>query len=234
MEIVKKHIGSRTGLILYILVFAGALIMAFLSMIIEHDVFSRFLKGFSPLVVILLFGIVGYIILNYAGNKLGADFLKPVNGKGLLLAASFATFFGLIIIILDTTSPLPADINISFPESIFFYPAIGFLAEIVFHLLPIALLCFISGILERWFGLNLSTLIILGFSVVFEPMYQVTLLEGSVGLITVIGINILLLNVVQLWLFKNFGFFTMYLLRLFYYLIWHILWGAIRLDILYS
>jgi len=234
MEMVKPHRGSGIGLLLYTIVFAGAIIMAFLSMIIEQDVFSRFLRGFSPILAIFLFGILGYIILKYAGNVLDINLLKPVNGKGLLLAASIASFFGLVIIILDTKSPLPADINIAFPESVFFYPAIGFLAEVVFHLLPLAILCIISDIHERLFGLHINTLIIWGLSVVFEPMYQITLLEGSFGLITLIGIHILLLNVAQLWLFKNYGFFIMYLFRVFYYLIWHIAWGAIRLDILYS
>lgn len=218
---------------LYSLLFTGALIMAFLSQLIAPEVFARFLRGFSPLLALIIFGVLGYIILEYASKKLKTNFLMPVYGRGLLIAASFATIFGIIIIIIDTQSPFPADINISFPASIFFYPAIGFIAEIVFHLLPIAILCIISGMFDRLVGLKIRLPMILGITAIIEPIYQMRFLEVSDGLVALISIHILLLNVAQLWLLKNYGFFTMYVLRTFYYLIWHIIWGTLRLDILY-
>jgi hypothetical protein len=45
--------------------------------------------------------------------------------------------------------------------------------------------------------------------------------------------HILAINLAGLFLFRRFGFLPMYALRLFYYLIWHILWGYLRLSVLF-
>ena len=52
--------------------------------------------------------------------------------------SSLAALLGIVMILVDTKIIFSADMNVLFPESLLFYPAIGFLVEIVFHVLPLA------------------------------------------------------------------------------------------------
>jgi hypothetical protein len=47
------------------------------------------------------------------------------------------------------------------------------------------------------------------------------------------GLHVLAINVCQLAIFKRYDFMSMYALRLVYYGIWHIGWGAVRLELLF-
>jgi len=60
--------------------------------------------------------------------------------KGFLIATGLAALLGLGIIIVDLITIFPADTNRPFPDSLFFYPIFGFVVEVIFHLLPLALL----------------------------------------------------------------------------------------------
>jgi hypothetical protein len=41
------------------------------------------------------------------------------------------------------------------------------------------------------------------------------------------------INLVQLTLFRRYDFLTMYAFRLVYYLVWHVAWGHLRLQVLF-
>ena len=41
------------------------------------------------------------------------------------------------------------------------------------------------------------------------------------------------INVCQLYLFRRFGFVSMWTFRVVYYVIWHIMWGHVRLGVLF-
>jgi hypothetical protein len=47
-------------------------------------------------------------------------------------------------------------------------------------------------------------------------------------------LNVWVINMVQLALFKRYDFVSMYAFRLMYYLLWHIAWGHARLGLLFS
>ena len=46
-------------------------------------------------------------------------------------------------------------------------------------------------------------------------------------------LNILLINLFQLLIFKRYDFVSMFSFRLAYYAIWHIAWGYVRLNLLF-
>jgi hypothetical protein len=48
-----------------------------------------------------------------------------------------------------------------------------------------------------------------------------------------VGLHIFLIGLVQLLLFTRYDFITMYTFRLSYYAIWHILWGHLRLNLIF-
>jgi hypothetical protein len=70
-----------------------------------------------------------------------------------------------------------------------------------------------------------------------EPVYQGIHMAASgrfsLWAVLYVGFHIFIINVCQLSLFKRYDFITMYAFRLAYYLVWHIVWGYLRLDILF-
>jgi hypothetical protein len=46
-------------------------------------------------------------------------------------------------------------------------------------------------------------------------------------------IHVFAIAFLQLYVFRRFDFVSMYSFRLFYYAYWHILWGVIRLEVLF-
>ncbi len=151
-----------------------------------------------------------------------------------LAIAGIAVLFGFEVIVADVWfAEYPADINIPFPRSLLFYPTIGFIVEISFHLLPLA-----AGIfaLSRFTKLPKRKVVWVSIfaTSALEPLYQMWFSNHD-SLITLIytGIHVFLFSLVQLLVFKRFGFISMYGFRLVFYAIWHVAWGTLRLDLLF-
>ncbi|WP_159437141.1 hypothetical protein [Halanaerobium kushneri] len=133
-------------------------------------------------------------------------------------------------VLIDLFITFPKDINILFPESILFYPTIGVLAEIIFHLLPTTLLLFIFGFKIR----NHPMLIIIIIAAV-EPFFQVFIGTGSSNIVlrdVLVFLEVFIFSVIQMRVFFKYGFLAMYICRIGFYLTWHFLWGTIRLGII--
>jgi hypothetical protein len=61
--------------------------------------------------------------------------------RGVGVSAAIATLFGVWQICADLlVTRFPKDINVPSPQSWLFYPAIGYVVEVFFHALPLALL----------------------------------------------------------------------------------------------
>jgi hypothetical protein len=154
-----------------------------------------------------------------------------------LTAGLLAVPFGAAMILADTWILFPKDTNLLLPDSLAFYPAIGFLVEVLFHLLPLGLVLLLVHLIggdASQSGLVWWILVLLAL---LEPAYQIYFLTRSGVYQTLelvfIGTHIALFNLVQLTLFKRYDFLSMYSFRLSYYLLWHILWGQLRLGILF-
>jgi hypothetical protein len=48
-----------------------------------------------------------------------------------------------------------------------------------------------------------------------------------------VGVHIYVFNALQLYVFKRYDFLSMYAFRLVYYLHWHVVWGYMRLQLLF-
>ena len=68
-----------------------------------------------------------------------------------------------------------------------------------------------------------------------EPAFQIALSPPQTPLwvSAAVGLNVLVINLVQLAVFRRCGFAAMLAVRLAYYLLWHILWGELRLAVLF-
>jgi len=69
--------------------------------------------------------------------------------KGVSVAATLATFLAIPVILVDLTVGFPRDLNIPAPRSLLFYPAMAFVAEVVFHAIPLGLLLGALGMFHR-------------------------------------------------------------------------------------
>ncbi len=121
-----------------------------------------------------------------------------------------------------------ASINVPFPASLYFYPAGAIITEILYRLAPLPLfLWLISNVALRhhfqrqvfWALAVLASLI--------EPASQVVVFQGHAGVMLILGSAIFAINLLEVWLFRKYGFLAPLMLRLAYYLVWHIIGGAL-------
>lgn len=140
--------------------------------------------------------------------------------------AAIGAVFVVPAIAIDLALPFPDDLNAPFPVALAFYPAVGFVAEGIFHLLPLGVMAAAlgRGPLPPWAYLP---------AVLAEPAFQ----AAASGVLTpqgvLVALHVAVFGAVQLWIFRRHGFMAMYVLRIAFYLFWHIVWGAVRLALLF-
>jgi len=199
------------------------------------EAFTRFTGGFHPVLVIVAAVLLAVALLDWLDRN-GFKGVRPGLHKGHAYAAALATMLALIMVGVDAVSPYAADLNVPFPTSLLFYPTIGFVAEVAFHLVPLSVLILaLRPLNERYGQAEMTTVAILAAALV-EPLFQVGL-AGSAVLpgwqVAYMAVHIYVLNVLQLWVFRRYDFASMLLFRLVYYLIWHVVWGYLRLLFLF-
>lgn len=198
--------------------------------------FSRFLGATNPLAAAVFLVLLGAVLLSVL---LSHDWFV-IYGKGSLAALprlfGLAGLFGLEAILVDLKVVLPADLNVPFPESVMVYPVMGFGAEILLHVLPLALILIAvtafsrNGDLDRVIGVSIFAVALL------EPILQV--IAGfskpyPTWVYVWMGLHVFLVNLAQLIIFRRYDFVAMYSFRLAYYAIWHLAWGFVRLGVLF-
>jgi len=218
---------------LSVLVF-GFAVVVYIS---DRLVFQRFLGNANPLIAFPVVILLGFLFLSILLYKNWFFIYDPQNSQGILVAAGLASVFGVIIILVDTKAVFPPTMNVLFPKSVPFYPAIAFFAEILFHVLPVTvLLVTLTAIFKQadqqiliWISILLVSLL--------EPVYQacsmVSSNQYSTWVVVYTGVHIFLINLCQLLIFKRYDFVSMYTFRLVYYMFWHIGWGYLRLRLLF-
>lgn len=198
--------------------------------------FQRFLGRINPLIAILFIIFLGVVLLSFLLSQGWFAIYGKENVKGLLRCSCLATLFGLIAILVDyLTGVFPADLNILFPESLLFYPVMGFIVEILFHVLPITLILIILTLLSKKITNKIIWVSIFAVSLL-EPVFQTILGfsgEYHLGTVLYVGLYVFLINLSQLMIFKRYDFISMYSFRLVYYILWHIVWGYMRLKLLF-
>ena len=193
--------------------------------------FERFLGPLSPVLTVAAAGVVGMGALWFLeGRGFWQAALRSRAFRGLAIATVAVIPFAAVAIAVDVVVGFPQDINVGWPEAWLFYPAIAMVAETAFHLLPLAGLVWVTR--TRFVGRDLDRRtwgIIIPVALV-EPAAQVAL--GST-LPAFAMPHVFLIGVVQLILLRRYGYLSMIWFRVFYYLLWHVLWGEARLALLF-
>ncbi len=152
--------------------------------------------------------------------------------KKILLAATFA----LPSVGLDLLGTFARDINVPWPSSLFFYVIIAHVVETIFHLVPLALSYSIFGVFRPHMLPVHRLMYSLPLVASLEPVFQCIagIRDGSpLWSMSALFVALYLFNYYQLQLFIKHGFLAMFGSRISYYLLWHILWGELRLPILF-
>lgn len=236
-HIITKIKESVSNEKLQYLVFIGLSIgVTVLTLLMSHDYpYNKYFGKAHPLAVIIFTAILGIIFLTFLLIKTQLVIFKKRNFRELFLSGGLAAPFAIAIILVDLKVIFPHDLNVLFPQSLLFYPAMGYIVEILFHLLPLSVLVFFFGTFFK----KMSYKIMITASIItvslLEPVYQIISYIGQYPLWTVvyIGVHISLINLVQLLIFKRYDFISMYSFRLVYYILWHILWGYMRIKFLF-
>lgn len=222
-----KETKFNLPLLLFLLISIGTSVTCSL---IDPYFYSKILGDQNSIIIFITSGIAAYLSIIYI-NRYDLHFISNAFSKRkLLFYFSISILLGFMPVLIDTWHSFPKDINVLFPESVLFYPTIGVLAEILFHLLPATLLLVIFRSKIR----NHPWIIIVSVAAV-EPVFQVIFGIGPNGIElrdVLVFLEIFIFGIVQMHAFMKYGFFTMYICRIGFYLTWHFFWGTIRLGIM--
>jgi hypothetical protein len=233
--VTEFQLGRTWQYVVYFSLSLLSLVFVLILMPSSGPYFRRFFGALNPIIVVVAASVIGAAVL----WLLQARYQFVIVGSrvtlgGIALAAALATALAVAIVVADLIIHYPEDTNVPLPQALLFYPAVGFVAEIIFYVLPLGLLLLalnpLAGSLgnERvvWLGILLVAVI--------EPTFQVTFDgEAFTWGSAYTWIHVFAIAFLQLYVFRRFDFVSMFSLRLFYYAYWHILWGALRLRILF-
>ena len=117
-------------------------------------------------------------------------------------------------------------IHIEFPASVLIYTGGAVIVEVLYRLFPIPLLLWlISGLILKGRGQEVT------YWCLAVPLSSVEALGDlglrKYGLVTMASVfaQDYALNLVQAWVFRRAGFLASILVRVAFYLVWHVLWG---------
>lgn len=109
-----------------------------LGFLINRHLFQPYFADLYPLLVVLLLVLLEILLMIFLISRHSFAVVSSKTARDRLIGFVLATSFALIAIVVDVSVRFPADMNILFPESLLFYPVIGFCVEIVFHVLPLS------------------------------------------------------------------------------------------------
>lgn len=230
----KEVLELRRQYLAFVVVSITWLGLTMISLPSSSDHFRRFFGDTNPIFVVLAACVVGAAalgILSYRGFKILEG--RPTL-RGMALSVGLATILALAIVIADIVIRYPQNMNVPVPQALLFYPVVGFVAEIVFHVAPLAVLMFVfAPLLKRTGSAPFMWLCVL-FVATLEPSFQV-LFEGRPFSWAAIytWIHVFAISFLQLHVFRRHDFMSMFAFRLSYYAYWHILWGVLRLRLLF-
>jgi hypothetical protein len=129
--------------------------------------------------------------------------------------------------VIERKHGLPS-IHIDFPASLLIYPGGAVIVNAIYYLIPIPLLLWlISGLLLRGRHREPVYWTIAALAAAIEPLTQNLSYPGPTRVMLLLVVSDYAQNFAQVALFRRGGFFATVLLRVSFYLIWHVVWGVV-------
>jgi hypothetical protein len=238
MTSIRQHLSRERGQYLVLAALSiGAVGLSAILQASDPLLFRRFIGRTHPLIAVPLVSASGVVLLSLLLSRGWFAICRREHLGWLWRSAGLGALFGLVAVGLDLRVVFPADLNVAFPASLLFYPVIGFVAEVVFHLVPLAILRYALVPVAGTIGHRRTTVIAMAMVSLLEPVYQTIPMAASphypVWSVVFLWLHLLLFNLFQFVMFWRYDFLTMYAARLGYYLVWHVVWGQLRLQMLF-
>ena len=220
---------------IFIIISIGVIGVTALLVPTSKAFFQPFFGGMQPILAVVSAAIVGGVSLRLLRTFGGFEIFKGrMTLRGIAVSAGFATLLGIAIIIADILIRYGEDMNVPVPEALLFYPAMGFVAEMVFHIFPLALLLVVLAPLRSRYHPNRFAWAGIIVVAVLEPTFQIVFAGEPLSWADMYTwVHVFAIAFLQLYVFKRYDFVSMYSFRLVYYAYWHIVWGVIRLKVLF-
>ena len=201
----------------------------------SNTYFRSYFGNINPILGVVLAAAVGGGSLGLLRSYAKLEILRGRRTlRGIAVSAGIATLLAVSVIIADLFIRYPEDTNVPVPEALLFYPVMGFVAEMIFHVMPLALLLLVLSPFRKRLGTDNYIRIGIIIAAIAEPTFQVVLAGTAMSLALVYTwVHICVFAFPQLWVFRRYDFVAMYSFRLVYYAYWHIAWGVIRLEVLF-
>ena len=202
---------------------------------LDRQLFNRFLGRINPIlasVVIVLVG--GFLLLILVARGWFAIY-TPWSLERFLWPAGLVVLLAGLMSLVDARVVLSEDLNAPLPQSLLYYPVAGYAAELLFHVVPLFLLLTLLTSLSKSIHFEAVVWPCIIIVSLIEPVFQSRPLIGAypAWATAYVFLNVWVINVAGLTLFNRYDFVTMYAFRLMYYLLWHIVWGHVRLRLLF-
>ncbi len=190
--------------------------------------FEPYFGGFPPLPALVAISSCGWVAL-YVLNRKGYFVLSRPESRrsGIIVAVWLAIPFMVLVTIADLTAGFPRGINVGLPDSLLFYPAMGYVVELLLHAIPLALLLPLAGRIFRSWTANARIALCIVAVASLESVFQLSRATSHLAVFT--AIHVFLFGLAELYIFRRFDFISMYAFRIIYYAYWHVAWGHVRL-----
>ncbi len=214
---------GRKDLICFDVAAAGAMVLTLVTEVETPGVLPAFGDSIDPLELVPV-AVAGRIALRSLWRRgLAAADPRPTHWFGEVVGGG-AVLAGVAIAV-DVLRPFSRDTNVSWPGAFATYPVMAFMAESLLYLVPLAVVSAVAGgktPRRRATAVVSVAALEAVFQVVASPVNR-----------WFVGPHLFVIGLFQLRLLRRHGFGAMLLFRLVYYLIWHVVWGRIRLDALF-
>ncbi len=197
---------------------------------VDRSVFESYLGVVDPIVVMTGVAIVGSVVMAYLQGISDFAVLGPGTSREAVSIIAWAVpLLAVAAIAADLVLRFAEDTNVALPDALRFYPAIAVFVEVALHTVPIAVLVTVFGTPT---GLDATFWRIAIPVALIEAALQ-AVYAPSIGTSAFSAIHLMVFGVAQVWMFWRFGFVWMLAFRLAYYSLWHLAWGAARLELLF-
>lgn len=196
-----------------------------------NPVFQPYFRSIPPVLAASVISVLGVVSLGFLSSRRWFEMaVGRERLRGMAWSSAFATLFAVVIILADLVVVFPYQ-HVPPPQSLLFYPTMAYVAEIVFHTLPLAILLALLGPVFK--GRDPTRLVWLCIILAScpEPIFQLSWRSSEIAFSwadAYVGLHMFAFNVLQLSIFRRYDFVSMYACRLVYYLYWHVLWGSVR------
>ena len=211
-------------------------LLIFTAVLLKRNpqIFRKLLGEFPPILALSIVIALGFVMFTVIMDFTDLEFYTNGGHRLLYLSIIAAALLTLLIIFfVDLRGGYEEDINVLAPDGLLYYPVMGYLADIIFHIIPFSILLLLARFL---LGADLTQDIpgwIFLIASLFEPLFQALIMQSTGWVQAYQFVHIFLINLIQFLLFREHDFISMYMLRIVYYLFWHLIWGYFRLEILF-